>query len=78
MEDPRKNSSARQQLCHHKYKVNFNILRSLIFFNNDFCFQTYLQHNFSEEHDERHYATSPEMRMTSVIRQHSNVTSITS
>ena len=27
---------------------------------------------------ERQYATSPEMRMTSVIRQHSNVTSITS
>ena len=78
MEDPsKKNSSARQQLCHHKYKENFNISQSLIFFNNDFCFQTNLQHNFSEENDERHNATSPEMRMTSVIRQHSNVTSIT-
>ena len=36
MENPRKNSSVRQQLCHHKYKENFNISRSLIFFNIDF------------------------------------------
>ena len=76
MEDPRKNSSAGQQLWHHKYKENFNISRSLIFFNNVSCFQTNIQHNFSEENDERHYATSPEMQMTSVIRQHSNGASI--
>ena len=30
---------------------------------------------YSEKNDERHYATSPEMRMTSVISLHSNVTS---
>ena len=68
MEDPGKNSSVRQQPCHHKYKKNFNISWSLIFFNNDACFQTHLQHNYSEKNYERHYATSPEMRMTSVIR----------
>ena len=40
---------------------------SLIFCNNDFCFQTNLQHNFSEKkNDELHYATSPEMWMTDV------------
>ena len=70
-------SSARQQPCHHKYEDNFNISWSLIFFNNYSCFQTNLQHNFSEENDERHCTTSPEMRMTSVIRLHSNVTLIT-
>ena len=76
MEDPRKNSSVRQQPCHHKYKENFNISRSVIFFYNDSCFHTNLKHNYSEKNDVRHYATSPEMRMTSVIRLHSNVTSI--
>ena len=77
MEDPRKNSSVRQQPCYHKYKENFNISRSLIFFNNDFCFQTKIQHDYSKKNNERQYARSPEMRMTSVIRLHSNVTSIT-
>ena len=77
IEDPRKNSSLRQQLFHHKYKENFNISRSLIFFNNDSCLQTNLQHNYFEKNAERHYATSPEMRITSVISLHSNVTSIT-
>ena len=77
MEDPRKNSSVRQQPFHHKYKEHFNISRSLIFFNNNSCLQTNLQHNYSEKNDERHYETSPEMQMTSVISLHSNVTSIT-
>ena len=78
MEDPtsRKNSSVQQHPCHHKYKDNFNIPWSLIFFNNDSCFQTNLQHNYSKKNDERHYAASPEMRMTSVIMLHSNVTSM--
>ena len=39
-EDPRKNSSVRQQPCHHKYQENFNISGSVIFFNNDCCFHT--------------------------------------
>ena len=33
-----------------------------------FVFQTNLQHNYPEKNDERQYATSPEMWMTSVIR----------
>ena len=76
MEDPRKNSSVQQQHFHHKYKENSNISRSLIFFNNDSWLQTNIQHNYSEKNNERHYAMSPETRMTSVIRLHSNVTSI--
>ena len=68
MEGPRKNSSVWKQPCHHKYKENFNISCSLIFFNNDFCFQTKLQHNYSEKNNERHYTTPREMQMTSVIR----------
>ena len=52
MEDPRKNSSVRQQPCYHKYKENFNISQSVIFFSNDSCFQTNLQHNYSEKNDE--------------------------
>ena len=68
MEDPRKNSSVRQQPCHNKYKENFNISWSLIFFNNDSCFQTNLHYNHPEKNVEQHYVTSPEMRMTSVIR----------
>ena len=76
MEDPRKNSSVRHQPCHHEYKDNFNILRSLIFFINDSRLQTNLQHNYPEKNVERHYTKSLEMRMTSVIRLDSNVTSI--
>ena len=76
MEDPWKNSSVRQQPCHHEYKENFNISWRIIFFNNDSCFQTSLQRNYSEKYYERHYATSPEMQMTSVIRLHSNLMSI--
>ena len=75
-EDPKKNSSERQQPCHHTYKENFYISRSLTFFNNDSCFQTNEQHIYSDKNDERHYAMSPEMWMTSVIRLHSNMTSI--
>ena len=75
LDDLRKNSSVRQA-GHHKYGETFNISRSVIFFNNDSCFQTNLQHNYSEKNNEHHYATSPEMGMTSVIRLHSNVTSI--
>ena len=50
MEDPRKNSSV-QQPCHHKYKENIDISWSLVFFNNDFCFQTNLQNNYTEKND---------------------------
>ena len=78
MEDPRKNSSVRQQPFHHKWKENFKISWSIIFLSNDSCFQTNLQHNYFEKNNERHCATSPEMRMMSVIRLHSNATSITS
>ena len=67
MDDPRKNSSVPQQPFHHKYKENFNISRSYIFLNNDSCLQTNLQHNYSEKNDERHYTTSPDMWMMSVI-----------
>ena len=76
MEDPSKNSHARQRLCHHKYKDNFDISLKLIFFDNDSRFQTNQQHKYHEKNDARHYATSPEIRMTSVIRLHSNVPSL--
>ena len=67
-------------LCdsHHRYKEKIHISQSFIIFNNEFCFQTHLQHNYPEKNVERQYVTSPEMRMTSVISLHSNVTSITS
>ena len=67
-------------LCdsHHIYKEKINISQSFIIFNNESCFQTHLQHNYHEKNVERQYVTSPEMRMTSVISLHSNVTSITS
>ena len=67
-------------LCdsHHRYKEKINISQSFIIFNNESGFQTHLQHNHHEKNVERQYVTSPEMRMTSVISLHSNVTSITS
>ena len=43
MEDPRKNSSVRQQYFHHTYKENFNSSWSL----------TNLQDNDSEKNDEK-------------------------
>ena len=55
MEDP-KNSALRQKPCYHRYTEKFNISQSLICFNNDSCFQTNLQHNYSEENDQ--YAMS--------------------
>ena len=76
MEDPRKNSFVRQKACRHLYKENLNISLSYIFFNNDSCFETNLQHNYCEKNDELHYATAPEMRMTSVIRLYSKMTLI--
>ena len=76
MEDLRKNSSVGQQPCHKKNKENVNISPSVIFLNNDSCFQTNLQLNYSEKKDEHHYATSPEMQMSG-IKLHSNMTSIT-
>ena len=39
MEDPRKHSSMQQQPFRLKYKDNFNISWSLLFFNNKSCFQ---------------------------------------
>ena len=59
-------------------KKKINISQSFIIFNNESCFQTHLQHNYPDKNVERQYVTSPEMRMTSVISLHSNVTSITS
>ena len=44
-----KNSSVRQQPCHHEYKESFNISLSIIFFKNDSCVQTNIQHNYSEK-----------------------------
>ena len=65
-------------LCDNNFVI-INTNKILIFhgvFNNNSCFQTSLPHIYSEKNDERYYATSPEMRMTSVIRLHSNMTSI--
>ena len=78
MEEPRKIVLCDSNLVIIDTKKKIHISQSFIIFDNESCFLTHLQHNYLVKNVERQYVTSPEMRMTSVISLHSNVTSITS
>ena len=78
MEDLRKKYSCVKATSSSYIQRKINITQSFISFNKNSYFQTTLQHNYPQKNVERQYVTSPEMRMTSVIRLHSNVISIMS